>query len=136
VNRFGLHFHHFGLAVRDPADASIYLDGLGYRKAAEHFEPTQGVHVALFEHEAMPAVEALWPGLDPSPIDRLLKGRDALIYHLCYRSDSPAASLKSMEAAGLRVLPVLEPRPAILFGGRPVSFHNVVSVGLIELVHG
>jgi hypothetical protein len=135
VNKFGLEFHHFGLAVRRPERAFLYLDALGYKAGATTFDPLQGVNLAMRHHAEMPDVEIIWPGDAPSPIDNLIKRGGSLIYHLCYVAADPAAAIAAMEAAGLDVLPVAEAKPAVLFGGRPVSFHSVDGVGLIELIH-
>ena len=134
--RFGLAFHHFGLAVPEPDAAFAYLGALGYRGGEPMFDPLQGVNLVMRYHESMPAVEVIWPGDEPSPIDNMLKRRDSLIYHICYTSPDVPGALAAMEAAGLQVLAVTEPRPAILFGGQEVSFHHVANFGLIEFIHG
>jgi len=136
MENLGLRFHHFGLAVHGPAEAFSYLAALGYWEGAVEFDPLQGVNVAMRHHSEMPDVEVIWPGEGPSPIDRLIKGRDSLIYHLCYSAPNAAASLAAIEAAGLQLYTVAEPCPAILFGGLPVSFHAIGGVGVIELIHG
>jgi glyoxalase/bleomycin resistance protein/dioxygenase superfamily protein len=134
VNRFGLHFHHFGLAVRSPRRAASFLESLGYRKDREVLDQHQRVQLALLRHEQMPDVELIWPGEGASPIDRLIRPGSGHIYHLCYRTQDRAASLADIEAAGLGVLTIEEPHPAVLFDGRPVSFHHIEGFGLIELL--
>jgi len=136
MEHLGLKFHHFGLAVHTPAEAFAYLAALGYREGAVEFDPLQGVNVAMRHHAEMPDVEVIWPGEGPSPIDRMIKGRDSLIYHLCYSAPDAAASLAAIEAAGLQLYTVSEARPAVLFGGLAVSFHAIGGVGVIELIHG
>ena len=134
--KFGLRFHHVGMAVRRPDDAFRYLAALGYTRDNQVFDPLQTVSLALFSHKEMPAIEVIWPADGPSPIDNLLRQRSGILYHLCYVTESAPASLAAMEAAGLRVMLAVESKPAILFRGRPVSFHHVHGVGLIELIHG
>ncbi len=136
LNHLGLKFHHFGLAVRTPATAFRYLKALGYREGTPVYDPLQRVNLAMCYHADMPDVEVIWPGDEPSPIDKLIKRSGSMIYHLCYTTDDPEAALEAMAAAGLDVLPVSQPEPAVLFGGRPVSFYVVADVGLIELIHG
>jgi len=46
-----------------------------------------------------------------------------------------AASLAAIEAAGLELLPISEPAPAPLFGGREVSFYSIGGFGMIEIIH-
>lgn len=135
MNTFGLTFHHFGLAVQDPKQAFSFLQALGYEEGVSMFDPLQGVNLAMCSHAEMPDVEVIWPGPKPSPIDGILKRKDSMIYHLCYTTDNPSVSLTKMEEAGLAVLPTTEPRAAILFGGREVSFYFIAGFGLIELIH-
>lgn len=134
--RVGLKFHHFGLAVRDPDSAFRYLKALGFSEGMAIFDPLQRVNVAMRYHDEMPDVEIIWPGAGPSPIDNMLKRNGSMIYHLCYVADDPEAALAGLAAAGLDVLPISAAQPAVLFGGRDVSFHSVNDVTLIELIHG
>ena len=136
INRFGAKFHHFGLAVHTPDPVFQFLHALGYRTGATEFDPLQAVNLAMLHHLTMPDVEVIWPGDGPSPIDNLIKKRDSLIYHLCYTTASAETTVAAIEAAGLQIIQVVEPRPAVLFGGLAVSFHHVAGFGLIELIHG
>lgn len=135
MNEFGLTFHHFGLAVRQPKEAFKYLGALGYTDGAQHFDPLQQVNLAMRHHSGMPAVEVIWPGDGPSPIDNLVKRSGAMIYHLCYTTRNAEASVAAIEAAGLEIMPLGEAKPAILFDGLQVSFYSISNVGIIELIH-
>ena len=132
---FGLRFHHLGLAVRAPDAALRFLQALGYVAGAETFDPEQNVNVAMRHHAQMPDVEVIWPGKGRSPIDLMIK-RGHMIYHLCYVTLDADASVAAMIAADLDVLPLGPPKPALLFGGLPVSFHSIGDVGMIEFIHG
>jgi hypothetical protein len=131
----GLAFHHFGLAVAAPEEAFRYLSLLGYTEGNSAFDPLQKVNLAMRHHTLMPDVEVIWPGEGPSPIDNLIKRTGTMIYHLCYASPDPAAALGALETAGLETVLVSPPTPAILFGGREVSFHHVSGFGLIEMLY-
>ena len=88
------------------------------------------------EQHMMPSIELIYPAEGKGPLDRLLKQhRDGLVYHMCYTTHDLSASLKAMDKENdLRVLCVSPPKPAILFGGKPVSFYIVSNVGLIEII--
>ncbi|HEX3991095.1 MAG TPA: VOC family protein [Acetobacteraceae bacterium] len=132
---FNLTFHHLGLAVRRPNEALSFLQGLGYRCAEPVFDGLQNVHLIMCAHQAMPAVEIIYPGAGTTPIDGYLARQpNGLVYHACYGSPDLAESLAQWEAAGIAAVCVSEPKPAILFGGRKVSFYNVLGVGLIEII--
>jgi len=131
-----LRFHHFGLAVRRPEKAFAFLATLGYRAGAQVYDPLQSVNLAMRHHPAMPDVEVIWPGEAPSPIDALVKGGKSLIYHLCFATEDAARALADLQGAGHQVIEIAPPKPAILFGDLPVSFHNVLGFGVIEIIHG
>lgn len=113
----------------------MFLQGLGYGCAEPVFDPAQNVHLIMCDHAAMPAVEVIYPGSGPTPIDGYLARQpNGLVYHACYAATDFEQSLALMEAAGVTAVCVAEPKPAILFGGRKVSFYNVLGVGLIEII--
>ena len=93
MNRFGLTFHHLGLAVPSTAEAMQFLGPLGYRQGPVVFDPLQKVNLSMCRHATMPDVELVWPGDEPSPIDRMLKRGGPLVYHFCYSTADAAASL-------------------------------------------
>jgi catechol 2,3-dioxygenase-like lactoylglutathione lyase family enzyme len=131
-----LRFHHFGLAVRRPQKAFAFLNSLGYRASRQVYDPLQSVNLAMHYHAAMPGVEVIWPGEASSPIDNLVKGDRSLVYHLCYATEDADQALAELQAAGHQIVEIAPPKPAILFGDIPVSFHNVLGVGVIEILHG
>lgn len=136
MNSYGLAFHHFGLAVRSPEAAFRYLGDLGYRAGNSCYDPLQKVNLAMRHHERMPDVEVIWPGQEPSPLDRMLKQSDSMIYHLCYTSKNVEDSVAALEQAGLEVLPLGIAQPAVLFDGLEVSFYSITGVGIIEIIAG
>ncbi len=130
----GLAFHHFGLAVSAPDEAFLYLRALGYTEGNSVFDPLQGVNLAMRHHAAMPDVEVIWPGDGPSPIDEMVKRMGPMVYHLCYACAQPEAAIAALEAEGLDTMLVSPPTPAVLFGGREVSFYTVSGFGLVEFL--
>ena len=132
--RFGLAFHHFGMAVAEPVAVSRCLAVLGYVNGSQAFDPLQKVNLAMRHHAAMPDIEIIWPGPEPSPIDRMIKRNGNMFYHICFEVDDDQAAFDAFEAAGLDVCAVSPPTPAVLFGGRHVSFLSLEGLGLIELL--
>jgi catechol 2,3-dioxygenase-like lactoylglutathione lyase family enzyme len=130
-----LTFHHLGLAVRQPAEAEVFLTLLGYQLGEAVFDPGQNVHLKICVHATEPAVEIIWPGETKGPIHKLTGRHSAgIVYHVCYETDNLAAALAQFAGAGLRAVCISPPTPAPLFGGRKVSFYNVVGIGLIEIL--
>jgi hypothetical protein len=133
----GLHlaFHHLGLAVRRPREATAFLLAQGYRMGDPVLDPAQNVHLMMATHDTEPEVEIIWPGDTQGPIDGLTQRHPAgIIYHVCYETDDLAAALTALEKAGVRSVCISPPKPAPLFGGRPVSFYNLIGIGLIEIL--
>lgn len=134
LNGFGLTFDHFGLAVRDPAAALRVLHGLGYESGEQVYDPLQNVNLVWCEHTDMPAIELVSPAETPGPLQNILSDQPEMLYHLCYSSADLEASVAAISQSGIRVLPVAEPKPAVLFGGRKVGFYQVRGFGLVEIV--
>jgi len=133
-NKFGLTFHHMGLALRKEDEALKFLNGLGYDENTQLYDPEQKVFLRLCTAAGRPSVELVTAGEEDGPLTPILKRYNELIYHTCYETNDLEASLQAMEDDGLRVMPVSPPKPAILFGGRNVSFYTVMGFGLIEIL--
>jgi catechol 2,3-dioxygenase-like lactoylglutathione lyase family enzyme len=131
-----LRFHHLGLAVRRPQKAFAFLAALGYHDGKQVYDPLQSVNLAMRHHPAMPDVEVIWPAESPSPIDNLVTGGRSLVYHVCFATQDAERALAELKAAGHQIVEVVPPKPAILFEGLAVSFHNVLGFGMVELIHG
>jgi hypothetical protein len=130
-----LKFHHYGLAVRRPDEARQFVSMLGYRIGETVFDPGQNVNLAMCLHATEPAVEIIWPSNNPGPLEKLTaRHTSGIIYHLCYETDNLAAALDALAKANLNPICISPPKPAPLFGGRPVSFYNVVGMGLVEIL--
>ena len=136
MNGSGLRFHHLGLAVRRPRDAVRFLGGLGYDLPEPVFDPEQNVNLIMGRGRgSMPDVEIIYPADSKSPADAWIKLHpDGLVYHMCYVTDDLAATLAWMEENGVRAVCMVEPTPAVLFGGCPVAFYNIVGMGLVEII--
>lgn len=134
LGSFGFSFDHLGLATRDPEATLKFLRGLGYDTPPTVHDPLQSANLVYCTHAAMPAVEVIFAGDDPGPLDAILSARPTDIYHQCYRSIDRQRSLAAIKAAGHRVVLVSAPKPAVLFGGLSVSFHLVKGFGLIEII--
>lgn len=136
MNRYGLTFHHFGLAAKQAGKAVAFLKSLGYSIGASVSDDLQNVNLVFCRHDAMPSVEIISPVRNgaPCPLDTFLKSSPALVYHLCFDCKDVQKSVAAMENDQHQVVCVSEPKPAILFGGREVSFYRISGFGLIELL--
>jgi hypothetical protein len=135
-NKWGLAFHHLGLAVKEREPAAHFLTGLGYRIGPTILDPAQNVHLSMCAHDRMPDVEIISPADGAGPLDKLLSShKDGLVYHVCYATPDLDGALEALESEErLSIRPISPPKEAVLFGGKRVSFYLVEGVGLIEII--
>ena len=137
INRLSLSFHHLGLAAREPSRAHAFLEALGYRINKFVFDPEQNVNLAMAFHSEMPAVEIIWSTGSAGPLDRMLeKYAKGVVYHVCYVTEDLKTTLDAFANAELDPFCVSSPKPAVLFGGKLVSFYAIKGIGLIEIIEG
>jgi methylmalonyl-CoA/ethylmalonyl-CoA epimerase len=130
----GFRFHHFGLATRSDETAVEFLTALGYACGPSVYDSEQNVRLRMCDKVGDPSIEIITPGEGDGPLTSILKRYHQLFYHSCYEVDDRATALAEIERAGFRCMETSAPRPAILFGGRLVSFHTIIGYGLIELL--
>lgn len=129
-----LRFHHFGLAVRDDTAALAFLRAQGLVPGERVYDPNQNVYVRLCTADHHPTVEIVQPGEGKSPIDSLIRKYNELFYHSCYEVDDLDATLAAIRALGIDYFTIAERKPAPLFGGRHVSFHQLDGYGIVEFL--
>lgn len=134
MDDFGLTFHHMGLALKKEDEALKFLNGLGYTQGEKMYDPKQKVYLQICSKEGKPAIELVTAGEEEGPLSSILKRYNQLVYHTCYETQDLDKSLKAIEKKGLRIIPVSPPTPAVLFGGRKVSFYTIMGFGLIEIL--
>ena len=67
-----------------------------------------------------------------SPVDQYLSNAVGIPYHICYQSDELDAEIEILKGQGYKV--IIEPKPAVAFGGRRVVFMMNIGFGLMEIV--
>jgi methylmalonyl-CoA/ethylmalonyl-CoA epimerase len=130
-----LKFHHLGVAVRNPAIAEQFLCATGYTKENTVFDPLQNVNLIYFTTAGGPSMEVIYPASDgKGPLNAILKDREGIAYHVCYAINDRNRTVAELTDQGLRLAPISPAKPATLFPGNTVSFHNVLGFGLVELL--
>lgn len=133
-NAYGLTFHHLGLAVKTPEPAQRFLTRLGYSECGSVYDELQNVNLIMCSHNTMPDVEIIYPSDNPGPLDKILSSRNELIYHMCYTTGNLEETISAIKEDDIQLRTVSEPRNAILFGDRKVSFYMIRGFGLIEIL--
>jgi Glyoxalase/Bleomycin resistance protein/Dioxygenase superfamily len=136
ANKYGLEFHHLGLAVDSPDAAVAFLGALGYSTGETLLDPLQNVYLMMCDHPVMPSIEVIYPAPGEGPLDKLLvEHKEGLVYHMCYTTADLRSTLSAMDdKEGPRIFCVSPPKAAVLFGGKAVSFYKVAGIGLIEII--
>ncbi len=127
-------FHHLGLATTDPVRACSFLSSLGYTVGETVLDEIQNVRVVMCTQAHAPDVEVISPAVTPGPLDGILTQNRQLIYHICYATPSIPAALDALAEKKVRPTCVSEPKPAVMFGNRRVSFYMIRGFGLIEFL--
>ena len=124
---------HIGYAVKRIDRALTSFEKLGFT-----FEPTiddvdRNVKLAFGEKDGY-RIELVAP-LDKkqkSPVDQYLENAIGTPYHICYQSGDVDNEIKQLESQGFKV--IIEPKPAVAFGGKRVVFMMNIGFGLMEIV--
>ena len=126
-------FHHYGLALKTFGDAIRFHSNLGYTCSKKIFDEVQNVNLVLCTSDSYPTVELVSPVDEKSPINNYLKKNNEMIYHTCYEVDTTKISINDFFSRN-RFICTSNPKPAIIFNNRLVSFYYVNNVGLIEIL--
>ncbi len=129
-----LKFHHFGLAVFKEDEALKVLSLLQYDISEKIYDPLQDVNLIMCCHSSDPDIEIITPGSTKSKVNNLISKYNELFYHSCYTTNNLIETIKSIEDNGLRCVCLREPKPAILFQNKLVSFYKIYGYGIIEFI--
>ena len=133
-----IRLHHVGIAVKDGSrTAELWRDLLGLRETGRYRVDEFGV-LAFFlapDGERTPAgglLELLEPTTADSPVSGYLERRGEGLHHICFEVEDIHATLRALEARGVRLVD-REPRRGA--GGHLVAFIHPASAGgvLLEL---
>ncbi|MGD9685446.1 MAG: VOC family protein [Desulfobacter sp.] len=134
MNRYGLSFHHLGLAVSKPDFAEKFLQGIGYKIGERVYDPLQNVYLKMCDGSNHPPVELIFASETAGPLDGILKNHTEMIYHICYTTNNISESLQNISNDNIRTICISAPKPAVLFSGLQVAFYYVNGFGTVELI--
>ena len=124
---------HIGYAVKRIDRAITAFQKLGFEFEPVIDDKDRNVKLAFGNKDGY-RIELVAP-LDKkqeSPVDHYLSNAVGTPYHICYESDNLNAEIEELKTQGYKV--VIEPRPAVAFGGQRVVFMMNIGVGLMEIV--
>lgn len=128
-----MRIDHIGYAVKSMDRALGSFEKLGFV-----FEPIiddidRNVKLAFGEKDGY-RIELVAPLVKnkKSPVDQFLSNAVGMPYHFCYQSERFDDEIGNLIVQGFKV--VIEPKPALAFGGRRVVFMMNIGFGLMEIV--
>jgi len=137
IPQSALRLHHFGLGAKDEDATCKVLRTLGYSTARRIRDELQRTDLVWCTRAGETPVEVVLPIDDAGPLKAVLGQQGTSFYHLCFEYEGTLEdTLFHLHKQGTRIVTVRKPLPAILFGGRQVSFHIAQGFGLIELLEG
>lgn len=128
----GLTFHHIGVASRSFARDRSAFEAMGYVDEGEIFEdPIQKIK-GLFMIGGGPRVELVTPSSESEGVLTGVLNRGEKMYHMAYEAVDFSAALLALRAQRGKI--IVEPVPAVAFGGRNIAFAFLPNLLLIELI--
>ena len=130
-----IRLHHVGYVTAEIAPVvAEYTARFGYRAASDVIhDPVQTAFVCFLELEKDSTyLEFVAPDGPESVLAAAAKRRPGL-NHLCYTAGPLEATIRSLEAEGMRL--IAEPRPGVAFAGRRICWligNDLVPIELVE----
>jgi len=126
-----VEFHHLGVACTDLDAEEAAFAPLGYERERDDFtDPLQGIQ-GRFLVGGGPRLELL-VALPGSNVLASWLARGTKVYHQAYQVPNLGESTALLHARRART--VSEPKPAVAFDGRQVTFLVLPNLLLIELI--
>jgi methylmalonyl-CoA/ethylmalonyl-CoA epimerase len=125
------NFHHVGVACRDLDVEQRAFFALGYRAEGPDFDdPIQGVR-GRFLVGPGPRMELLVQRGEAATLTPWLR-KGVKLYHLAFEVGDTDGARRSVSAQGAKR--VVDPVPAVAFGGRRIEFWMLPNLLLIEFI--
>ena len=131
VQLSGAIFHHVGVVSVNIEKEMCQLAVLGYAPEGEDFiDPIQGVH-GRFLTGPGPRLELLCPVGQGGVLSPWMKS-GIKMYHLAYLVPALDEGLEQLHRNRARIM--VQPVPAVAYGGRKIAFVMLPNLLLIELI--
>ena len=124
---------HIGYAVKriDRAQSSFEKIGFVFEPVINDNDRNVKLAFGTKDGYRIELVSPLDKSLE-SPVDQYLSNSIGTPYHICYESEDFENDLENLKNQGYKV--IIEPKPAIAFGGKRVVFLMNIGFGLMEIV--
>lgn len=132
MNKFGLEFHHIGLATDNFKLTLKILKKLGYKTKSVKFNKNYNVKNAICVSQTHPTIEIVSKKSGKSAIDNILKKNKQLVYHICYICDNFKKCYKKLINSKIEIIKISESYISP-FEKVEASFFYLNGIGIIEI---
>ncbi len=126
-----MKFHHIGIVVSDLEKFESKL--VFNKKVKEVFDPVQQAKLALYSNFGDSFIELIQPlNSEAFTWNYMVKNKDFGFHHLCYEvQDLNHLRIIQQE---FKLIPILDPVPALLFENKLVAFYYSRNKTIIEFL--
>lgn len=132
MNKFGLEFHHIGLATDNFELTLKILKKLGYKTKSIKFNKNYNVKNAICISKTHPTIEIVSKKSGKSVIDNILKKNKQLVYHICYICDNFKECYKKFKKNNIEIIKISKSYISP-FEKVDSSFFYINGIGIIEI---
>lgn len=133
MNKYGLKFHHLGLATDNFKLTMKTLKNFGYKTKSIKYNKNYNVKNALCVSKTEPDIEIVSKGKGKSPIDNIIKKLPQLVYHICYICNNLEKTLKKFKKNNIQVVKITDSYLSP-FEGVDASFFYIQGLGIVEIM--
>ena len=126
-----MKIHHIGIACKN-ISATIEKKYKNCEYSQEFYDENQGVKIVFVTTIDNQKIELIESIIDNSPVSKMLKERDEVVYHSCYTIDNINNAMSSLKNQNFIQVSDIINAPAL--ENKKIFFLYNASVGLIELL--
>ena len=124
--------HHLGYLVKRAEESERVFFDMGFQKETDWIcDPERKISVKFLNKDGY-RVELIQPMGTDSPYYSLLGRFRNMVYHICYETENYEEADRWLRQNGF--VCTEEPKPAIAFNNREVSFYAHPHMGMVELL--
>ena len=123
-------FDHIGYAVKDINEAQKVFNFMGIIFDDPIVDEVRHVQISLSTNSKT-VIELIAPLDGNSPVSDILQKSGNSPYHICYVTNDIETDYEKLRSEGF--LPLENPAPSVVFGGKKVCFLFHKNIGLLEL---
>jgi hypothetical protein len=123
---------HIAYATRDTDKTAALFEVMGFVTVLHKLEfKRHNIYVSKMRNDRNDMIELIEPIASPSKVEEILSGREAMLYHACFKVDDFFGTYRRLRATG--AIAVTQPFESVIFSGYMVSHMFHINTGLFEI---